>query len=487
MTDQNLGLVERGHPMGYAEIRNCPARIFLYLCAMLNINRKRRLYNIDAIVILIIEAVVTMELSPARAHILVITNDAGAARRISDFCTGFSNGRFAVERAPSLSESLDWLTKRNITLVILDLTLPDSNGIDTFDKTAIFAPGIPILILCTSEEEYIAKEAVRRGAQNYLIKDLANNDSLFRALRSLSALQLAAGVLLDDNARAKATLDSIGYAVLSTDRGWKITYLNTVAEKMTGWTLKEAVAKPLEEVLEIIDRKSREPVRNPLELAIQQDRAVSLAADSILISRDGQETGIEDSAAPIRDLDGEVLGAVLVFHDAGKAQHDALTGLPNRTLLNDRLTQGIRIDQRSRKKLAVLFVDLDLFKPFNDSLGHLAGDELLRVVAGRLRGALREADSVCRYGGDEFVIVLPDIGGAVEASNVARKLINRLALPLFIDRGEFHITASIGISIYPDHGKNADSLIRSADLAMYEAKKSGGDAFSLCCLDLAMS
>jgi diguanylate cyclase (GGDEF)-like protein/PAS domain S-box-containing protein len=428
-----------------------------------------------------------MELSTARAYILVVTNDAGAARRISDFCAGFSNGRFAVECVSRLSESLDWQTKRNIAVILLDLALPDSNGIDTFDKAAKLAPGVPILILCTPEEEYIAKEAVRRGAQNYLLKDLVNNESLFRILRSLSALQLAAQVLLDDNARAKATLDSIGYAVLSTDRNWKITYLNAVAEQMTGWGLKEALAKPLEEVLEIIDRKSRQPVRNPLEFAIQQNRAVSLAADSILIRRDGLETGIEDSAAPIRTLDGEVLGAVIVFRDAGKAQHDALTGLPNRILLNDRLTQGIRMDQRSHKKLAVLFVDLDLFKPINDSLGHLAGDELLRVVAGRLRDALREADSVCRFGGDEFVIVLPDIRGATEAGNVARKIIKRLAVPFFIDRREFHITASIGISIYPDHGKDAESLIHGADLAMYEAKKSGGDAFSLCGLHLAMN
>ena len=228
-------------------------------------------------------------------------------------------------------------------------------------------------------------------------------------------------MLVGDRDRAEVTLNSIGDGVLSTDIEGKITFLNTVAERMTGWGREEAFGRLLGEVFRIINKSTGETARDPLQFALQQDRTVGLTANSMLVRRDGLETAIEDSAAPVRDREGRVVGAVIVFRDVGEAQalarkmahvaqHDVLTELPNRMLLNDRLVQAIAIAERHHRKLAVLFVDLDKFKTINDSLGHTIGDAVLQSIAKRLRKSLRREDSVCRQGGDEFVILLPETG-----------------------------------------------------------------------------
>ena len=181
------------------------------------------------------------------------------------------------------------------------------------------------------------------------------------------ALKIAAEALLGDQERAEVSLNAIGDAVLSTDIEGKITYLNTVAERMTGWRREEAFGRLLDEVFQVVNKGTREPARNPLEFAVQQDQTVSLTTNCVLVRRDGFESAIEDSAAPIRDREGRVVGAVIVFRDVGEAQalarkmshlaqHDFLTELPNRMLLNDRLSQAIAMVERHRKKLAVLFV-----------------------------------------------------------------------------------------------------------------------------------
>ncbi len=155
------------------------------------------------------------------------------------------------------------------------------------------------------------------------------------------------------------------------------------------------------------------------------------------------------------------------------ADHDALTGLPNRRLLEDRLTQALAASQRNRKQTAVMFVDLDRFKNINDSLGHAAGDLVLKEVADRLVKQLRVVDTTCRMGGDEFVVVLPEIKQASDAANVAAKILETVALPVLVEDRELQITPSIGISVFPDDGRDAESLIRNADAAMYHAKETG--------------
>jgi diguanylate cyclase (GGDEF)-like protein len=162
---------------------------------------------------------------------------------------------------------------------------------------------------------------------------------------------------------------------------------------------------------------------------------------------------------------------------AHSAEHDFLTGLPNRMLLNDRVGQAIALAKRHMKKVAVLFLDLDGFKHINDSLGHPTGDKLLQSVAKRLVDCIRGSDSVSRQGGDEFVVLLLDLEQAEDAAVTARRMLEAVAQPHSIDHHDLHVTASIGVSIYPDDGLDADTLIKNADTAMYQAKENGRRSF----------
>jgi diguanylate cyclase (GGDEF)-like protein/PAS domain S-box-containing protein len=301
-------------------------------------------------------------------------------------------------------------------------------------------------------------------------------------------LARAEAALFAEKERAQVTLNSIGDAVLCTDVDGKVTYLNQVAEKMTGWSASDAQGLPLTEVFRIVDGATREPAVNPGQLAITENRIVGLAANSILLRRDGSESAIEDSSAPIHDRDGQVTGAVIVFHDVSEsramalkmshlAQHDFLTGLPNRLLLQERFSRAIGQAQRHRKQVAVLFVDLDYFKNINDSLGHVIGDRLLQSVAERLVGCVRSTDTVCRQGGDEFVILLAEIEQHRDAAQIAEKLLAALVAPHLIDGHELHVTLSIGISIYPDDADTAEAVMKNADAAMYHAKANGRNNF----------
>lgn len=169
------------------------------------------------------------------------------------------------------------------------------------------------------------------------------------------------------------------------------------------------------------------------------------------------------------------------------ALYDALTGLPNRLLLRDRLEQTIARAERSAKPFALLFVDLDKFKPVNDSFGHHVGDSLLAAVGERLVASVRKDDTVARAGGDEFVVVLSQIGHADEAATISAKILRELSRTFLIEGRELNISCSIGISIYPEDGSNVDTLISCADAAMYRAKRDGRSKFEFFVTDGAKS
>jgi diguanylate cyclase (GGDEF)-like protein/PAS domain S-box-containing protein len=261
-----------------------------------------------------------------------------------------------------------------------------------------------------------------------------------------------------------------------------------VAERLTGWSLEQAAGRPSEEVLNVIDAVSRGRAQNPIALAIRENKTVGLTPNCILVRRDGFEAAIEDSAAPIHDRYGQVTGAVMVFHDvtsaraltqrmAYLAQHDGLTDLPNRILLNDRLAQALAIAKRGHLQLAVLYLDMDRFKNINDSMGHATGDRVLQSVANRLLSCVRGSDTVSRQGGDEFVILLSQIGSAQDAAICADKIICALAAPLNIGEAVLHVTVSVGIVTYPGDGSTAESLLQNADFAMYQAKNGGRNCY----------
>ena len=320
-------------------------------------------------------------------------------------------------------------------------------------------------------------------------------------LGGLSLILLAYLILLEISLREKhlqeiwrreewfrVTVDSIGDAVTCTDSQGKITLLNLVAERLTGWSQQEAKGRPMDEVLRLVDPATRNAIANPMKDAINQNRAGHLPVNCVLVHRDGREVFIDDTAAPIHNREGKITGSVIVFHDVTTAralaeqilhasQHDFLTGLPNRLLLNDRLGQAIALAQRHLGYIAVLFLDLDGFKHINDSLGHLIGDKLLQSVAGRLQQHVRTPDTVSRQGGDEFVLLLQEVQRPEDAAITARRVLQAVSQAHSINEHDLFVTASIGVSMYPDDGLDAETLLKNADTAMYQAKEGGRQCY----------
>jgi diguanylate cyclase (GGDEF)-like protein/PAS domain S-box-containing protein len=420
--------------------------------------------------------------------VFLIDDNPDHARALEEALTVSGNGPSNLECFATLSSGLGRLAHAKVSAVFVNLCMPDCRRTDTLDRLLSVAPTVPVVVIGGVDDEEICKTAMNSGAQDFHLEGHLDKYSFTRAIRNIAERGVARQELFAEKERAQVTLNSIGDAVLSTDISGNVTYLNVVAEEMTGWSKREAVGHPLAEVFQIIDGVTHKPSPNPLESAIVQNKTVGLSADCILVRRDGYECAIEDSAAPIHDRDGRVTGAVIVFHDVSmarervlemshRAQHDVLTELPNRLMLNDRLTQAISLARRNKHQLAILFLDLDGFKSINDSLGHATGDKLLQSVAERLAACIRKSDTISRQGGDEFVILLPEVSHAADAAVSAAKIIAETKKPYVVGEKRLYITASIGVSTYPECGEDADTLIKNADTAMYHAKQRGRDTY----------
>jgi diguanylate cyclase (GGDEF)-like protein/PAS domain S-box-containing protein len=417
-------------------------------------------------------------------RILVITDDTADANILKDVLGNAREGPFEIEWVMQLSTGLKRLSMGDIDAIIVNLSLPDSSGIATFDQLFAAAPHTPIMTLSAMEDDTLAIEAVQRGAQGNLSKAYFGSNLVPQTLRNIIQRKAVEEAFYKEKARAEIALNSISDAVICTDLSGNIDYLNIAAETMTGWSREEARGHPIGDVFKIINGVTRKHDQNPVKMVLQLDEPRGLNADTVLIRRDGHEVAIEDSASPIHDWDGKLTGAVIVFHDvsatqamsmkmAHLAQHDFLTNLPNRVLLNDRIAQAITLAKRGGTQLAVLFLDLDNFKHINDSLGHETGDKLLQSVTQRLSACVRSSDTVSRQGGDEFVILLTGGKYGEDAALTADKILTELTLPHTVGKYELHITTSIGISIYPEDGQDAETLIKNADTAMYHAKEKG--------------
>lgn len=428
-------------------------------------------------------------------RILLLTDDADDAVMLQDVLGNVAEQAFEVEWLRSLGAGLACIGRGHVDAILLDLALPDCDGMATFEQMYAAAPHIPIMTLSTGEREAQAINTVHSGAQGYLLKGHFKSHLVPQGLRSIIARKVLEAAFFKEKARAEIALNSIGDAVICTDLAGNIDYLNIAAETLTGWSREQAYGHPISDVFKIINAVTREAERDTVQKVLQQDQTIGLPPDTLLVRRDGSEAAIEDSASPINDWAGNRTGVVVVFHDVSAAQimskkmaflaqHDYLTNLPNRVMLNDRIEQAISMARRNSVKLAVLFLDLDNFKHINDSLGHAMGDKLLQSVSQRLAACVRDSDTVSRQGGDEFVILLAQSECEINTANTAAKILLLLAAPHYLTDCELHITTSIGISVYPADGEDAETLIKSADTAMYHAKGLGRNNFQFFCKDM---
>jgi len=439
----------------------------------------------------------TKDASNSDECVLLLEGNQADATRILGELGSVTEQKLRVECLTELSGGIERLRRGGVGAVLLDMTLPDSHGIETFDKVFEVAPRVPILILSPADAEATARQAVQRGAYDYVLKNQPDGYRLRRTVRTLIDLRAAAAMSLKNEA-ASVAMDAIGEAVLRTDTRGNVIYLNAMAAKMTGWSREKALGQPVADVLPTIDKANRAAVRSAVAVAINDDETVTLTANCkncILTRRDALEFSIEIMVADTHDHDGKVTGAVVAFRDVSAAraatvkmshmaQHDSLTDLPNRTLFNDRLAQAITLAVRQDKQLAVMFLDLDHFKKINDSLGHSIGDKLLQSVAKRLVTCVRRTDTVSRLGGDEFVILLFQVERGEDAAISARKIIRALAVPHIIDGKSLDISVSIGMSTYPMDGQDLETLIDKADTAMYEAKERGRNNYQFFQADM---
>jgi diguanylate cyclase (GGDEF)-like protein/PAS domain S-box-containing protein len=284
-------------------------------------------------------------------------------------------------------------------------------------------------------------------------------------------------MLRTQSAAMKAAMDGIGIVNERLD----LTYANDALAKLFGWpNAQSMIGRSLCDLYEPPEQVRL--VTSVIPLVSQRGRwrgeATGLRRDDGTFPQEISLTAIEDNSmvCVVRDITERTYAEEQIKH---LAYHDALTNLPNRLLFKDRLTVALSHAQRDHSRLAVLFLDLDRFKIINDSLGHNIGDQLLQAVAARVGACVRESDTVARLGGDEFTLLLPNLTRAEDAVTVADKILEAIRYPFHIEGREFYTTTSIGVSLYPEDGLDAETLIKSADAAMYQAKELGRDNYQL--------
>jgi len=297
--------------------------------------------------------------------------------------------------------------------------------------------------------------------------------------------------VFEEKERAQVTLQSIGDGVVTTDADGRIDYINPVAQDLIGWEIRSARGKPIEEIMTIVNEHTRATVDNPVMRCLREGRVISLADKSVLINQSGDEIPIQDSAAPIRDRIGNIIGSVMVFHDVSKesrlfrqlsyqASHDALTGLINRHEFENQLVAALDATHSNHQCThALLYVDIDQFKVVNDTFGHTAGDELLRQVSELVQANIRSTDILARLGGDEFGILLERCNEdlAIEVAEAIRGAIEGYR---FTWQESFtSVRCSIGVVLVNHESPSVASLMSSADVACYSAKDMGRNQIHL--------
>ena len=291
--------------------------------------------------------------------------------------------------------------------------------------------------------------------------------------------------IFEEKERAQVTLQSIGDGVITTDAEGRVDYINPVAQDLTGWDMRSARNAPVTDIMMIVNEHTRASVENPVIRCLKEGRVVTLAENAILITKTGDEVPIQDSAAPIRDRIGNIIGSVMVFHDVSRetrlfrqlsyqASHDTLTGLINRREFENRLITSLEATRDNVEEThALLYLDLDQFKVVNDTFGHTAGDALLRKLSEQIQSNIRTSDILARLGGDEFAILLERCSEerAIEVAESIRGTIEGFRFEW--QESFTSLRCSIGIVMINNENADVASVMSSADVACYSAKDMG--------------
>ncbi|MDZ8033466.1 MULTISPECIES: diguanylate cyclase domain-containing protein [unclassified Nostoc] len=399
-------------------------------------------------------------------------------------------GYLVSEITESGEEAIKKVAENHPHLVLIDICL--AGEIDGFHVADIIQNHfhVPVVYLTEySEYKRLHKNQLSEPF-SYIAKPFIESDLHFVIEMTLYKHQ-SKKILYEEKQRLMAIINSMGCAVIVTYANGCIEMMNPIAELITGWKQSEALGKDLIEVVNLVNKDVGEKIENLATYVIEAGEIFNLPENCTLITKDGKEIAIGDNVAPIRDRDGNITGAVLVFQDITKrkqteaqlirnAFYDGLTELPNRVLFLDRLRQTIeRSKRRSDYYFAVLFLDLDGFKEINDRFGHGIGDDFLVAIARRLESCLRSGDTVARFGGDEFTVLLEDIKDITDATNVAKRIQDSLRLPVNLNGYQLSATASIGITWNFSNYEEPATLLRDADIAMYQAKRQGKATYAI--------
>ncbi len=413
--------------------------------------------------------------------ILIIDDDDVDRMSVRRFLksAGFA---LSVTEADDGSSGLELLKQQIFDCAFLDYFLPDSDGLSILKQAREAGIHTPIIMLTGHGDERLAVEMMQAGASDYLPKGQMSADSLSHALNSAMRMhQLeqeharAEAELNASNKRIVDILESISDAFFALDEEWRFTYLNQQAERLLQAKRESLLKHDLNEMLPNLADWFKEA----MEKAMLEKTAVTGEGRYELLGKwlEAQVyPGNEGISVYFRDITERKQAEERLNY---LANYDALTDLPNRVLLIDRLEQALTRAPWHDRSVAVLFCDLDRFKVVNDTLGHNVGDQLLKTVASRFNDCLRSGDTVARLGGDEFVMLLSDMAKPDDICKIAQKIIDRISKPLILEGHEVFVTASIGISLFPDDGRDANALLKHADIAMYRAKEKGKNNFQL--------